>query len=59
MVRRTAWDRVAHEAPLAIRRAARLLQGEVIDDEPDVHFELSEEAEKPKTNSRTPSFFDS
>lgn len=59
MVRRTAWDRVAHEAPLAIRRAARLLQGEVIDDEPDVTSELSEEAEKPKTNSRTPSFFDS
>ncbi len=64
MVRRTAWDRVALEAPIAIRRAARLLQGETIDDTAITEAELPNDeltalAEKPKPNPRTPSFFDS
>jgi hypothetical protein len=59
MVRRTAWDRVATEAPLAIRRAAKLLQGEVIDDAPADYSNFATDADKPKTNPRTPSFFDS
>lgn len=61
LVRRTAWDRVALEAPLAIRRAARLLQGEtkaeVYSDSSLESFEVSG-GEKPKPSSRTPSFFD-
>lgn len=59
MVRRTAWDRVANEAPLAIRRAAKILRGEAIEDVPSANFDFSGDAEKPNTNSRTPSFFDS
>lgn len=59
MVRRTAWDRVAQEAQLAIRRAAKLLQGEVIDDALVDYSDLTDVADGPKTNSRTPSFFDS
>ncbi len=59
MVRRTAWDRVAQEAPLAIRRAAKLLQGEVIDDALVDYSDLTAVADGPKTSSRTPSFFDS
>lgn len=59
MVRRTAWDRVAQEAPLAIRRAAKILQGEVVDDVPAAYSDFSDDTEKTKTSSRTPSFFDS
>jgi hypothetical protein len=43
LIRRTAWDRVSKEAPIAIRRASMLLRGESV--EADIASSTSEERE--------------
>jgi len=68
LIKRTAWDRVSGEAPLAIRNAAMLLRGENV---PGLEAKLREEDASatlgadeltarmtPQLSTKTPSFFD-
>lgn len=60
LIKRTAWERVSEEAPVAIRKASMLLQGQAVDDEVDEIPPVDPKMIKAKTNTRTktPSFFD-